>query len=104
MTPKGWEKIEKEFDKKFKNHIFKVVDHSKDKYIGDYEKIYANNYFWRTWEGKEIDWIEEREGKLFGYEIKWSKNKIKPPAEWLTAYREAEFKVINKDNYLDFIA
>ena len=36
-----------------------------------YLKINANNYFWRTHNGKEIDWIEEREGKLFGFEFKY---------------------------------
>lgn len=34
-----------------------------------YLPIYSNNYFWRTWEKKEIDLIEEREGKLFGYSL-----------------------------------
>ena len=37
-----------------------------------YQKIYASMYFWRTYSGQEIDLVEEREGKLFGYEIKWS--------------------------------
>lgn len=68
-----------------------------------YHNIYANNYFWRTWEGQEIDLIEERAGKLYGYEIKWHSKKIKPPAKWLETYQEAEYKIINRDNYLDFI-
>ena len=37
----------------------------------EYLQIPANNYFWRTYDQKEIDMIQEREGKLFGYEIKW---------------------------------
>ena len=48
-----------------------------------YNRIYANNYFWRTWDQKEIDFVEEREGKLFGYEFKWKDKTIKPPKEWL---------------------
>jgi len=70
----------------------------------EYGLIYANNYFWRTWEGKEIDWIEEREGKLFGYEFKWGKKKVKNPSGWLAAYPQSSFKVINRENYLPFIA
>ena len=31
----------------------------------------ANTYFWRTYDQKEIDCVEEREGRLFGYEFKW---------------------------------
>lgn len=68
-----------------------------------YKSIYANNFFWRSWSGKEVDFIEEREGKLFGYEFKWSADKVKQPKLWLETYPEATFEVINKENYLDFI-
>lgn len=70
----------------------------------EYQQIFSNNYFWRTYEKKEIDWVEEREGKLFGYEIKWSdKKKVKPPKDWIETYKNAEFEVINQENYLEFI-
>lgn len=69
----------------------------------EYKRIYANNYFWRTWSQKEVDWIEEREGKLFGFEFKWGKEKIKTPDEFLKTYSNATFRVINPDNYLEFI-
>ncbi|MCK5494211.1 MAG: DUF4143 domain-containing protein, partial [Candidatus Omnitrophica bacterium] len=69
----------------------------------EYSRISANNYFWRTYDQKEIDFIEEREGKLYGYEIKWSASKGKLPKEWLETYLESIYEVINKDNYLDFI-
>lgn len=68
-----------------------------------YKDIFANCYFWRTWDQKEIDLVEEREGKLYGYEIKWSAKKVKPPQDWLRSYENASYKVITKDNYLDFI-
>jgi len=69
----------------------------------EYKEIFANVYFWRTWDKQEIDLIEEREGKLFAYEIKWSKRKVKVPSQWEAAYKDSEFKVITKDNYLNFI-
>lgn len=69
----------------------------------EYSEIFANNYFWRTYDGKEIDFIEERKGKLYGYEIKWQSKKIKPPKDWLETYKNAEYEIINKDNYLKFI-
>lgn len=59
-------------------------------------------YFWRTYDQKEIDYIEDREGKLFAYEFKWS-DSAKPPKEFLRIYPNAEFQTINKDNYMDFI-
>jgi predicted AAA+ superfamily ATPase len=69
----------------------------------EYDRIFCNNYFWRTYDKKEIDWVEERGGKLFGYEIKWGNKKTNPPKDWLATYKNAEYKVINKDNYLEFI-
>jgi hypothetical protein len=69
-----------------------------------YDNIYGNRYFWRTYDRKEIDLVEERGGKLFGYEMKWATKKIKPPREFIKTYKNASFKVINQDNYLDFIS
>ena len=63
----------------------------------------ANNYFWRTYSKKEVDLVEERGGKLHGYEIKWGNAKPRPPKEWATAYPEASWQLINRDNYLEFI-
>ena len=63
----------------------------------------ANNYFWRTYTKQELDFVEEREGRLFGYEIKWGKAKPRKPKEWLSAYPEASFELINRENYLKFI-
>jgi uncharacterized protein len=69
-----------------------------------YQNIYSNRYFWRTWDQKEIDLVEEREGKLFGYEIKWGEKKlVNAPKLWFKTYPEASFEVINRQNYLDFI-
>ncbi len=68
-----------------------------------YKNIYANNYFWRTWDQKEIDFIEEREGRLYGYEFKWGHQLVQAPKEWVETYKNTEFKTINQDNYLEFI-
>ncbi len=68
-----------------------------------YQDIYGSFYFWRTYDGQEIDLIEEREGKLFGYEFKWSVKKEQIPRDWIKSYPNAEFKIINRENYLEFI-
>lgn len=68
-----------------------------------YKNIFTNNYFWRTWDQKEIDWIEEREGKLFGFEFKYSPLKTKKPKEFLDTYPNSSLTTISKDNYLEFI-
>jgi uncharacterized protein len=68
-----------------------------------YYKIYRNAFFWRTWDKQEIDLIEEREGKLFAYEIKYGKKPSSPPTIWKDTYPDSEFALINRKNYLDFI-
>jgi len=60
--------------------------------------IRANRYFWRTYDQKEIDYIEEREGRLFTYEFKWSDQKGKIPLEFLKTYPNSEFQIINREN------
>ncbi len=68
-----------------------------------YKQLWCNNYFWRTYDQKELDWVEEKEGKLFGYEFKWNKKLTKPPKLWLNTYPNASFECINQNNYLKFI-
>ncbi|MBA4390097.1 MAG: AAA family ATPase [Syntrophus sp. (in: bacteria)] len=63
----------------------------------------ANNYFWRTYSQKEIDFVEEREGKLSGFEMKWGTVGAKPPKGWLEAYPNATWQIINRQNYLELI-
>lgn len=68
-----------------------------------YKNIYAHSYFWRTWQQQEIDLVEEHDGMLCGYEIKYTKTKAKTPPLWKGAYPDASFEVINKDNYIPFV-
>lgn len=73
----------------------------------EYKSIHANNYFWRTWDGQEVDWVEMRNGALHGYEFKWANTKkVKQPKDWQKAfgsYGKTTFQVIDRENYLDFI-
>ncbi len=70
----------------------------------NYKRKYKSIYFWRTYSGGEIDFIEEHNGKTEAYEAKWKSNKIlKAPPEWKRAYPKAKYKVIDLNNYLDFI-
>jgi len=65
----------------------------------------ANRYFWRTYDQKEIDLIEEKSGQLHGYEFKWSlRKKPKAPKDFLNTYPNSKFKVITPENYLSFLA
>lgn len=63
----------------------------------------ANFYFWRTYDQKEIDLIEERAGKLAAYEAKWQKKAPKIPDEFLATYQNSEFISVNKENIQDYL-
>jgi len=69
-----------------------------------YRGRYEQTYFWRTYQGQEIDFVEERDGKLHGYEVKWSNDSHpRPPQDWVANYPEATYQVVNRNNYLKFI-
>lgn len=63
----------------------------------------ANFYFWRTYDQKEIDLIEEKEGRLFGFEFKYGKGKGKIPKQFLETYPNSQIEIITQDNYLNFV-
>lgn len=69
----------------------------------EYQRLSSRFYFWRTYDRKEIDLIEEHAGKLSGYEIKWKKSRVSAPKDWNKYYPNAGFEVINQENYLNYI-
>ena len=68
-----------------------------------YNNIFANYYFWRTYDQKEIDFIEERDGKLFAYEFKLNKEHSKAPSIFLETYKNSQYQTINRENYYKFL-
>ena len=68
-----------------------------------YNNIFANYYFWRTYDQKEIDFIEERDGKLFAYEFKLNREHSKAPSIFLETYKNSQYQTINRENYYKFL-
>jgi hypothetical protein len=69
---------------------------------------YLNNhtqfYFWRTYQQQEIDLIEEVNGQISAFEIKYSTpSRLKIPATFRNSYPEAKLHLITRENYLDYI-
>jgi len=65
-----------------------------------YTHNYCNTYFWRTTQKQEIDYIEEKDGKLTAYEFKWNpKKKSRVSTTFTSAYPESVVKTINPDNF-----
>jgi predicted AAA+ superfamily ATPase len=73
------------------------------KYLSN-NSIYRNSYFWRTYDGQEIDLVEEGEGKLLGLEVKYSsKAKLKKKKLFTDIYDNSSIELVNKDNYLNYL-
>ncbi|MCC7464911.1 MAG: ATP-binding protein [Saprospiraceae bacterium] len=68
-----------------------------------YHFHHANRYFWRTQTGAELDYVEEYGGRLHGYEFKWGAKIARAPGTWTETYKEATYKCINTDNFMDFV-
>lgn len=67
-----------------------------------YQRLMVQPYFWRTYSGAEIDYVEEGESGLVGYEIIIEKNKVRIPKVWQEEY-QGSFQLVNRSNYLDFL-
>jgi predicted AAA+ superfamily ATPase len=73
------------------------------KYLQSLE-ISPKRYFWRTYQGKEIDYLEEAGGKLFAFECKLNPlAKAALPKEFANSYPDYEFNVITPENYWKYL-
>jgi predicted AAA+ superfamily ATPase len=73
--------------------------------FNSYSGYYPQYFFWRTYDGQEIDLLElDNKQHLQAIECKWQNQKIKVPVAFSKAYPEATFTAIHQDNYLEWIA
>lgn len=69
-----------------------------------YSDSYCNYWFWRTQQQKEIDYLEEEDGRISSFEFKWNPAaKYKYPAQFLEAYPGSSFKVVTPVNVEEFL-
>lgn len=66
----------------------------------EYDKKMADFYFWRTYDGAEIDLIIQKDTKLFAYEFKWNPNKkYRFPKSFLENYDVTDKTIIHRNNF-----
>ncbi|MBU0473478.1 MAG: ATP-binding protein [Bacteroidetes bacterium] len=69
-----------------------------------YKNTFAKMYFWRTKQQQEVDFVEEKDGIISGYEFKWQVNrKINLPKTFISKYN-SEITVIDRTNFRNFVA
>lgn len=66
------------------------------------ERQYTSTFFWRTYNGVELDYIEKSGEELSAFEIKFTKSKPKVPRSWVENYGN-NYQCITRENYLDFV-
>lgn len=68
-----------------------------------YHRIFANRYFWRTKQQQELDYVEEMDGNISGFEFKWNpKTKKRIPSTFIDTYN-AKVTVITHENFREFV-
>ena len=73
------------------------------KYLAYQQKL-VNNWYWRTTEQQEIDYVEEENGQLSAYEFKWNpKAKGSIPNSFKKTYPTATINIIHRENFEQFL-
>ena len=70
----------------------------------EYNSSYGKNYFWRLYTGAEIDYIEDYDGTLHAFEIKYNEKTVKAPKSWIENYPNSTFETINRNNFIQFVS
>ncbi len=68
-----------------------------------YLRLFQQFYFWRNFNGQEIDLIVEKDGRLETYEFKWKKDAGRLPNDFIKKYGAVKYQIINQKNYLAFL-
>jgi len=69
----------------------------------EYGGSFASSWFWRLRTGAELDYVEEEDGRMRGYEFKYGDKVPKAPSSWGETYPASSFMVVNRGNWLDFV-
>ncbi|MDR2854201.1 MAG: ATP-binding protein [Prevotellaceae bacterium] len=74
-----------------------------ERWKNKYNNLLNNElYFWRTYDGQEIDLIETEDEKISAFELKWGNKIPSMPVAFQNSYPDAKFKVINRKNYMNY--
>ncbi len=72
--------------------------------LNNNKRKFVNMWFWRTYDQKKIDYIEEYGGTLNAFEFKFKQVKVqKAPKDFVDNYSDIHYKIINRENFLKFL-
>jgi predicted AAA+ superfamily ATPase len=67
------------------------------------QRRHPNIYFWRAYNGSEIDYLEEENGQITGFECKWKSNRWRKPKIFLDAYPDSHLTLVNRQTVWDYL-
>ncbi len=77
---------------------------SERKKANHYNRKYVNYFFWRTHQKQEIDYIEEADGFINAFEIKWSSSaNFKIPKTFTDTYKNSTVELISSTNFYQYL-
>jgi predicted AAA+ superfamily ATPase len=69
----------------------------------NYSMLSRGTYFWRTKQQQEVDYVEEENGMVYGFEFKWNAKQAKRlPLTFSGAYKSVN-ECITRDNFREFL-
>jgi len=68
-----------------------------------YNQMNVNSYFWRTVQQQEVDYIEEKDGVIYGFEFKLSEKKSGRFSKSFIHEYQPELSTINRKNFRTFL-
>lgn len=68
-----------------------------------YKNAHTSTYFWRTRQQQEVDYVEESDGIIKGYEFKWNENRKASIPKTFTDTYNTDVKIISKSNFREFV-
>jgi predicted AAA+ superfamily ATPase len=68
-----------------------------------YENSMAKPFFWRTVQQQEIDYVEDFNGNITAYEIKWNVNAKAKTYKIFNETYNAQTEIINSENFRKFL-
>jgi uncharacterized protein len=67
------------------------------------QQRFTGAYFWRTYDGTGLDYIEEKRDQLTIFECSWQPRKWRKPASFLHTYPQSALHLVHRENYKDFL-
>jgi len=67
------------------------------------QQRFTGAYFWRTYDGTGLDYIEEKRDQLTVFECSWQPRKWRTPSSFVRTYPDSTLHLVHSENYKDFL-